>query len=159
MPHPAFSGAQKRAELLRNPYFLGDPQKEGIDMAHIGPVQKGLWGRSLRALLNKKKTSRPLRTALARGPALVLGPAPIHPNAPMKYALRPSFAVTKHLRSSVKRAACAARGGGGPKRPNLGTRHATPSKGCGSGGVAVPPVSWRPCLPPPQCPRTVCARD
>ena len=25
---PTFSGAQKRAELLRNPYFLGDPQKE-----------------------------------------------------------------------------------------------------------------------------------
>ena len=36
------SGARKRAELLRNSYFLGDPQKGGIDMAHVGPGQKGL---------------------------------------------------------------------------------------------------------------------
>ena len=31
------SGAQQRAELLRNSCFLGDPQKGGIDMAHVGP--------------------------------------------------------------------------------------------------------------------------
>ena len=36
------SGAQKRAELLRNSCFRGDPQKGGIDMAHVGPGQKGL---------------------------------------------------------------------------------------------------------------------
>ena len=36
------SGAQKRAKLLRNSCFLGDPQKGGIDMAHVGPGQKGL---------------------------------------------------------------------------------------------------------------------
>ena len=35
-------GAQKRAELLRNSCFLGDPQKGGIDMAHFGPGQKEL---------------------------------------------------------------------------------------------------------------------
>ena len=32
----------KEAELLGNPCFLGDPQKCGIDMAHVGPAQKGL---------------------------------------------------------------------------------------------------------------------
>ena len=36
------SGAQKRAESLCNSCFLGDPQKGGIDMAHVGPGQKGL---------------------------------------------------------------------------------------------------------------------
>ena len=36
------SRAQKRAELLRNSYFLGVPEKGGIDMAHVGPGQKGL---------------------------------------------------------------------------------------------------------------------
>ena len=36
------SGAQKRAELRRNSCFLTDPQKGGIDMAHVGPGQKGL---------------------------------------------------------------------------------------------------------------------
>ena len=36
------SGALKRAELLRNSCFLGDPQKGGIGMAHVGPGQKGL---------------------------------------------------------------------------------------------------------------------
>ena len=34
-------------------------------MAHVGTVEKGPWARSLRAVLNKKK-SGPLRTALAR---------------------------------------------------------------------------------------------
>ena len=61
-----FSGAQKKAELLCNPWFLGDPQKGETDMAHIGPVQKGLCGRSLRVVLNKKK-SLPLKTALNNG--------------------------------------------------------------------------------------------
>ena len=32
----------KRAELPRNSCFLGNPQKGGIDMAHVGPGQKGL---------------------------------------------------------------------------------------------------------------------
>ena len=36
------SGARKRAELLCNSCFLGDPPKRGIDMAHVGPGQKGL---------------------------------------------------------------------------------------------------------------------
>ena len=36
------SGAQKRAESLCNFCFLGDPQKWGIGMAHVGPGQKGL---------------------------------------------------------------------------------------------------------------------
>ena len=62
------SGAQKRAELLRNSCFLGNPQKGGIDMAHVGPGQKGLCRRSLRGGPLK---SRPLRTPL--GQALVHG--------------------------------------------------------------------------------------
>ena len=37
----AFSGAQKRAELIRNSCILGGPQKGGTDTAHAGPVQKG----------------------------------------------------------------------------------------------------------------------
>ena len=28
LPHPAFSGAQKRVEMLRHPYILGDPQRQ-----------------------------------------------------------------------------------------------------------------------------------
>ena len=36
------SGAQRRAELLRNSCLLGAPQKGGVDMAHVGPGQKGL---------------------------------------------------------------------------------------------------------------------
>ena len=36
------SGTQKRAELLCNSCFLGDPQKGEIDIAHVGPGQKGL---------------------------------------------------------------------------------------------------------------------
>ena len=36
------SGAQKRAELLCDFCFLGNPQKWGIGMAHVGPGQKGL---------------------------------------------------------------------------------------------------------------------
>ena len=50
-----FSGARKRAEVLCNPDLLGDPHKGGIDVAHIGPLQKGLRGRSLRAVFSKKK--------------------------------------------------------------------------------------------------------
>ena len=41
---PAFSGAQKRAELLRNPCVLGGAQKGGTNMAHFGLVEKGPWG-------------------------------------------------------------------------------------------------------------------
>ena len=74
------SGAQKRAELLRNSCFLGDPQKGGIEMAHVGPGQKGLKGRSLRGVLNKKK-SRPLRTPLLHG---MCTPCTVHHN--MQYA-------------------------------------------------------------------------
>ena len=33
-----FSGAQKRVELLPNPYFLGDPQKGGIDITKDRPA-------------------------------------------------------------------------------------------------------------------------
>ena len=38
----------------------------GVDMAHVRPGQTGLWGLSLRAVLNKKKKSGSLRTALVR---------------------------------------------------------------------------------------------
>ena len=43
-PHRFRAGGRIRSgpQVLRNPCFLGDPQKGGIDMAHVGLAQKGL---------------------------------------------------------------------------------------------------------------------
>ena len=51
----AFSVAQKGAELPLNPCVLGGPQEGGTKMARVKLVENGPSGRSLRAVLNKKK--------------------------------------------------------------------------------------------------------
>ena len=54
---PTFSGAQKRAEVLRHPCVLGGPLQKGREtkVAHAGLLEKIPWWGSLMAVLNKKK--------------------------------------------------------------------------------------------------------